>query len=73
VAKVEALSPTASLSIAILLLALTVDLWVYNDAGKRQQHGLAPSVSIGSVRVETPQVWFLGCVLLCADQAGRPE
>jgi hypothetical protein len=61
---VEALSPAALLSIAILLLALTVDLWVYNDARKRQQHGLAPSVSIGSVRVETPEAWFLGCVLL---------
>ena len=49
----EALSPAALVSIAILLLALAVDLWVYSDARKRQQHGLAPSVSIGSVRVGT--------------------
>jgi hypothetical protein len=60
----DALSRTALLSIAILVLVLTVDLWVYRDATKRQQHGFAPSVSINSFRVETPQAWFLGCLLL---------
>jgi hypothetical protein len=63
-AKLDALSPTGLLSIAILLLALTVDLWVYSDAKKRQQHGRVPFLSIGSFRVETPEAWFLGCLLL---------
>ena len=48
----------------MLLMARTVDLWVYRDAKKRQQHGRGPSLSIGSFRVETPEAWFLGCLLL---------
>jgi hypothetical protein len=61
---VDALAPTALLSIAVLLLAVTVDLWVYSDARKLHQYGRPPSVSIGSLRIETPQAWFLGCLLL---------
>jgi hypothetical protein len=60
----DAPGPAALLPIAVLLLALTVDLWVYSDAKKRQQHGRPPSVSIGPLRIETPDAWFLGCLLL---------
>jgi hypothetical protein len=56
-AKSDALSPTA-------LLALAVDLWVYSAAKKRQQHGRVPFLSIGPFRFETPEAWFLGCLVL---------
>jgi hypothetical protein len=63
-AELDALSPTALLSIALLLLALTVDVWIYSDARRRQQSGQVPTVSIGSFRIETPEAWFFGCLLL---------
>jgi hypothetical protein len=62
--EVEASGPTAVWSIAVLVLALTVDVWVYGDARKRHLHGHPTSVSIGSLRVQTPEAWFLACLLL---------
>ncbi len=50
--------------IVVLLVVLAVDGWVYTDARKRLRQGNPVSVSIGSLRVETPEAWFLGCLIL---------
>jgi len=62
--------PAVLLPIVILLLALTVDLWVYIDAKKRQREGRVPFFCIGSLRVETPEAWFLGvcCFGSCSSR-----
>jgi hypothetical protein len=55
---------SAVFSIAVLVVALAVDVWIYRDAGKRRQDGNPVSVAIGSLRIETPEAWFLGSVIL---------
>jgi len=54
----------ALVSILVLLAVLALDVWVYTDATQRLRQGKAASVSIGTVRLETPQAWFLGCLIL---------
>jgi hypothetical protein len=36
----------------------------YADAKRRQRSGNAVSVSLGAFRIESPEAWFLGCVIL---------
>ncbi|MFJ8581344.1 hypothetical protein [Micromonospora sp. NPDC093277] len=63
-ADMTGLAATALASILVLLVVLSVDAWVYADAKKRQRSGNAASVSLGTFRVESPEAWFLGCVIL---------
>ncbi|HEY0534882.1 MAG TPA: hypothetical protein VGD29_25130 [Actinoplanes sp.] len=58
------LSPALLVSVAVLLVALGSDLWVLGDARERLRRGERVSVAIGNLRVETPEAWFLGCVVL---------
>ena len=51
-------------SILVLLVVLAIDVWVYADAKERLRRGDPVSVSLGSFRVETPEAWFLGCLIL---------
>ncbi|MEU8259298.1 hypothetical protein AB0C02_01555 [Micromonospora sp. NPDC048999] len=50
--------------IVVLVVVLALDAWVYTDARERMRRGSPVSVSIGSLRIETPQAWFLGCLVL---------
>ncbi|MGW5669988.1 hypothetical protein [Micromonospora sp. NPDC003776] len=52
------------MSILVLLAVLGVDVWVYADAKERQRSGNPVSVSLASFRVQTPEAWFLGCLIL---------
>jgi len=47
-----------------LLVVLASGLWVYTDATAHDERGTPVVVSFGSFRVDTPIVWFLGCLLL---------
>jgi hypothetical protein len=58
------LSPGLLVSIAVLVVALGSDFWVLSDARARVRRGERISVAIGNLRVETPEAWFLGCVVL---------
>ncbi|MFU8854684.1 hypothetical protein ACNAW0_27480 [Micromonospora sp. SL1-18] len=53
-----------AIPILVLLVVLALDAWVYTDARQRMRRGSPVSVSIGSLRVETPEAWLLGCVVL---------
>jgi hypothetical protein len=55
---------TALTAIFVLFVVLAVDGWVYADARERQKRGNRVTVALGSVRVETPEAWFLGCLIL---------
>jgi hypothetical protein len=52
------------MSLLVLLAVLTTDAWVYSDARERLRRGNRVAVSVGSVRVETPEAWFLACLIL---------
>ena len=56
---ISALIPTVA-----VLLVLGTDAWVYADARDRLRRGARVSVSVGSFQVDTPQAWFLGCLIL---------
>ncbi|WP_329088282.1 hypothetical protein [Streptosporangium sp. NBC_01469] len=58
------LSPTALVPILVLLLLLGIDTWIYADARERLKRGDPVAFSFGSLRVETPQAWFLGSLIL---------
>ncbi|GAA4182887.1 hypothetical protein GCM10022252_09510 [Streptosporangium oxazolinicum] len=58
------LPPTALVPILVLLLALGIDTWIYADAKERLRQGNPASFSFGSLRIETPQAWFLGSLIL---------
>ena len=55
----EALGP-----IVVLLAILAIDLWVYADAKRSAAQGTPVVARIGSFAVETPEMWFLGCLVL---------
>ena len=59
-----ALSPALLVPIAFVLFVLASDAWVYADARGRAHRGERVSVAIGTLRVETPEAWFLGCLVL---------
>lgn len=48
----------------VLLLAVATDLWVYADAKAHRERGTPVVFSTGSLNVDTPTAWFLGCLLL---------
>jgi len=59
-----AMPPTTLVPILVLLVVLSVAVWVYTDARERQKRGTPVAVSVGSFRLETPEGWFLGCLVL---------
>jgi hypothetical protein len=50
--------------ILVLLAVLATDVWVYGDAKAHEQRGTPVVVSIGSLQVDAPAAWFLGCLIL---------
>jgi hypothetical protein len=50
--------------ILLLLIVLATDVWVYLDAKALSNRGTSVYVALGSLRVDTPAAWFVGCVLL---------
>ena len=56
-------SPTALVPLVFLAVALTADAWVYADAKGRIRRGRPAVFAVGSIRMATPEAWFLGCLL----------
>ena len=57
-------SDSALAPILVLLLVVATDLWVYADARAHRERGTPVVFSAGSLNVDTPVAWFLGCLLL---------
>lgn len=51
-------------ALAVLLVALVVDGWVFMDARAREDDGREVVASVGPVTLSTPAHWLLGCLLL---------
>lgn len=47
-------------------LTLVADAWVYRDARLRQVAGHEPTVQIGMLRVDSPEAWLVGCLVMFA-------
>ncbi len=50
------------LAVAVALLA--VDIWVLLDATKHTERGAPVVLRLGSVVIDSPATWFVGCLLL---------
>jgi hypothetical protein len=57
-------SAPALAPLIVLLAILTIDLWVYADARKRRDNDRPVVAAIGSLRIDTPEAWLAGCLLL---------
>jgi hypothetical protein len=55
---------TALVVLVPIVLVIAADIWVYVDARSRQGTGREPGVRIGSLQVESPEAWALGCLVL---------
>lgn len=55
---------TALVVLVPLVLVIGADLWVYSDARSRQGTGREPGVRIGSLQLNTPEAWAIGCLVL---------
>lgn len=58
------MSGSALVPLIVLLAILTIDLWVYNDARARRDNGRPVVAAIGSLRIDNPEAWLAGCLLL---------
>jgi hypothetical protein len=63
-ARMSGLSASALVPVLVLLAILAADLWVYADARAHRDRGTLVVFSSGSLRVDTPAAWFLGCLIL---------
>lgn len=57
------LSVTVVVPILLLVIAST-GLWVYVDARAKSARGTPIVSSIANFTVDTPEAWFVGCVVL---------
>lgn len=56
--------PAALVPVFVLLVILAIDLWVYADARWRADQGAPVVVRISAFVLETPETWFVGCLVL---------
>ena len=52
------------LPIVVVILVLGTDIWVYTDARTRAEQGDPVVFSIGSMRLDSPEVGAVVCLLL---------
>lgn len=57
-------SAAALVPVLALLALLAVDRWVYVDAQAHAEHGHPVVFRSGSLKVDTPAAWALGCLIL---------
>jgi hypothetical protein len=51
-------------SLALLVLVVVLDVWVYVDAQRRIDARRPVVASIGTLVLETPAAWFFACLVL---------
>lgn len=55
---------TAGLAVALALLVVASDLWVFIDARRWSRAGTPVVLQAGSLRLASPQTWFVACLVL---------
>ncbi len=50
--------------IVVVLVILGADIWVYSDAKTHAEDGDPVIFSVGSIRLDSPEVWAVVCLVL---------
>jgi hypothetical protein len=50
--------------IAVLLVVIASDVWVYRDAARQRDAGEPVVFVVGSFRLESPEAWLVACLIL---------
>ena len=51
-------------AVTVLVVVAGLDLWVYHDARARQGTRREVTATLGSMRIDRPEVWTVCCLLL---------
>jgi hypothetical protein len=54
----------ALVPVFVVAVILAIDLWVYLDAKRQVARGAPVEFRIGALVIDTPAIWFLGCLVL---------
>jgi hypothetical protein len=55
---------TTWVPVAVVLVVVVLDLWVFLDARRCAREGAPVELRIGTFAVNTPVAWFLACLVL---------
>lgn len=55
---------TALVPVVAVLIVVATSLWVFADARRWAQAGTPVSLRIGSLTIDRPESWALGCLVL---------
>lgn len=58
------MSQAALVPLVDLAAGIAIDAWVYVDARRHAERGMAVTFRSGSLVVDTPAMWLLGCLVL---------
>ena len=61
---ISSTSLSAFTPVVVLLIVLLTDVWVYLDANAHLARGEPVVVTIGSLSLESPVMWFAVCLVL---------
>lgn len=50
--------------LAVAVALFGVDIWVLFDAEQRTERGTPVVFRVGSIVIDSPAAWFVGCLLL---------
>lgn len=58
------MTAVALVPLSLLVAILAIDSWVYSDAKLRCERGRPVVFRAGSLVIDTPATWLLGCLVL---------
>ena len=58
------MSAVSLVPLVALAVGLALDVWVYQDARQRAEEGHPVIFRAGSLVLDTPTLWLVGCLLL---------
>jgi hypothetical protein len=60
---IAAAPPGLAAAMAILVIVIASDAWVYSDAKRQRDAGQPVVLTIGNFRIDTPEAWLVACVV----------
>jgi hypothetical protein len=62
--SVRGINVIALLPIAVIVIALATDLWIYEDAKAQHDQGTPVVLRWGAFRLDTPVGWLAACLVV---------
>ena len=50
--------------ITVVIVILAAEVWVYTDAKAHAEHGVPVVFSVGSIQLDSPEIWAVVCLVL---------